>query len=206
MGVGARRGKGRAVAVFGRGRKWYSRSVATSGTDHAVRLAFARAARRADAGAVDAARTDVLVEALHERDDEQAVVLVEALYRSGELGEQASVLRALPKLPGPQRFVTLAIEACRTNAEPVFRAIACGNPYPATHFSDLAFHQMVLKAIFLGIPVTEIIGLRARADDELVRMVQGYASERRAAGRPVPADVDLVEALAVERRIAEENR
>jgi hypothetical protein len=171
-----------------------------------VRLAFARAARLADASAVEAKRLEVLVEALLERDDPAAVALVDKLYRSGEIGEQTSVLRALPKLPGPQRFIALAIEACRTNAEPVFRAMACGNPYPAAHFPDLAFHQMVLKAIFLGVPVAEIIGLSTRADDELVRMTQSYASERRAAGRPVPADIELVSLMAAERRIAEAKR
>jgi hypothetical protein len=198
MGATSRWGKGRPTRCSGAGGGGIRGSVATS--DTAVRLAFARAARLADAAAVDTKRVEVLVSALSERDDDQAVVLVDTLYRSGELGEQTSLLRALPKLPGPQRFVTLAIEACRTNAEPVFRAIACGNPYPAAHFPDLAFHQMVLKAIFLGIPVSEIIGLPARVDDELVRMVQGYASERRAAGRQVPVDVDTILALAEQKR------
>jgi hypothetical protein len=195
MGAVARGGKGRCSGAGGGGIR---ESVATSET--AVRLAFARAARLADAAAVEAKRVEVLALALQDRDDDAAVVLVDRLFRSGELGEQVSVLRALPKLPAPQRFVALAIEACRTNAEPVFRAIACANPYPAAHFPDLALHQMVLKAIFLGIPVAEIIGLAARVDDELVRMVQGYASERRAAGRPVPADVDTITFLAEQNR------
>jgi len=179
--------------------------------DNAVRLAFARAARlfgdetvvlgpgsAADWSATDAARAAVLLGAVQRIDDERAVALVETLYRAGELGEQVSVLRALAVLPDPQRFVGVAVEACRTNTEPVFRAIAHDHPVPARHFPALAFHQMVLKAIFLGVPVARIVGLRGRIDDELVRMVEGYASERRAAGRSVPDDVDLVLRLAKE--------
>jgi hypothetical protein len=51
---------------------------------------------------------------------------------------------------------------------------------------------MVLKAIFMEVPVRRIEGLAGRLTTELGRMVSGYASERRAAGRPVPADVDYV--------------
>jgi hypothetical protein len=35
-------------------------------------------------------------------------------------------------------------------------------------------------------------GLAERTTPELVRMVEAYASERRAAGRPVPDDAKLV--------------
>lgn len=191
MGAAALCGKGRALRFCSAGGRGI-RDPVSAGQTNAVRLAFARAARMHDPAAVDAARKDVLVSALRERDDDVAVALVDAIYRGGEIGEQVSVLRALPHLERPERFMALAIEACRTNAEPVFRAIALDNPLPAAHFPDLAFRQMVLKAIFLGVPALEITGLERRVDDELVRMVQDYASERRAAGRPVPDDVDAI--------------
>jgi hypothetical protein len=82
----------------------------------------------------------------------------------------------------------------------VFEAIAAENPYPARCFSDAAFHQMVLKAIFVGMPVERIEGLSERATPELARMVEGYASERRAAGRTVPEDCARVVELARERK------
>ncbi|HET6584319.1 MAG TPA: EboA domain-containing protein [Nannocystaceae bacterium] len=166
----------------------------------AVRLAFARAARIGDAAAVQQARAAIVRAAVQARDDDAAVALVDTLYRSGEIGEQVSILSMLPQLPAPARFVALAIEACRTNAEPVFRAIATKNALPAAHFPAPAFHQMVLKAIFLGVPVAEIEGLHTRVDGELVRMVQGYASERRAAGRAVPDDVAHIVSLAENHR------
>jgi hypothetical protein len=68
----------------------------------------------------------------------------------------------------------------------------CENPYPAAHFPEPAFNQLVLKAYFIGVPVLRILGLDRRKTPELRRMAADYASERRAAGRSVPADIDLV--------------
>jgi hypothetical protein len=121
-----------------------------------------------------------------------SVDLVRDLVRRGELRERQAVLRVLSALPEPARFVELAVDACRTNVEGVFHAIACDNAFPAAQFADAPFHQMILKALFTGAPVARIHGLRARITDELVRMVRAYASERRAAGRPVPEDAKLV--------------
>jgi hypothetical protein len=115
------------------------------------------------------------------------------LFRTGELGEQVSVVRILPLLPDPERFAALAAEATRTNATRVFEALACDNPYPARHLTDLAFEQMVMKAIFTEIPIARIPGLRGRVTAELVRMAQDYASERHAAGRTVPSDIAILE-------------
>jgi hypothetical protein len=102
------------------------------------------------------------------------------------------VLRALPFLPERSRFVTMAIEACRTNVQTVFQAIACENPLPADDFPDLNFNQLVLKALFNGVAISRIVGLSRRLGPELARMASDYAAERRAAGRSVPPDIDLV--------------
>lgn len=173
-----------------------------------VRVAFAQAARKlgpqgseqvpvggTSRTLLDAARTRLLLAALTRLPPAEQVALVEELHRTGAQSEQCSVLRALPLLPEPERFATLAISACRTNSLEVFRAIASDNEYPARHFPPLHFQQLVLKAIFLGVPVADIVGLRERVSPELRRMVSEYASERRAAGRPVPADVDYVLSL-----------
>jgi hypothetical protein len=124
-----------------------------------------------------------------------AAAVVEHVYRTGDNAERVALLRALPVLAGAERFVDTAVGACRTHVTPVFEAIACENPYPAARFSDPAFNQMVVKAMFLALPVTRIEGLRARCNPELVRMARAYASERRAAGRDVTADVDLIVSL-----------
>jgi hypothetical protein len=117
-------------------------------------------------------------------------------YRGGDTDERRAVLRALPLLPVPERFAALAADACRTSVRPIFEAIACENPYPARHLEPLHFDQMILKALFLGVPLARVIGLERRRTAELTRMARDYAAERRAAGRPVSADLA---ALAEER-------
>ena len=75
---------------------------------------------------------------------------------------------------------------------PIFEAIACENPFPSLYFSDESFNQMVLKAVFVGVSLERVVGLRARVTPELSRMAEDYAAERRAAGRTVPSDLALL--------------
>jgi hypothetical protein len=113
------------------------------------------------------------------------------LYHRGEVGERQALLHVLAYLPAPTAFRELAIEACRSSAQSVFEAIACENPYPAAHFQEPSFNQMVLKAVFSGVALHRIAGLPERVTPELVRMAEDYAAERRAAGRAVP-DMDII--------------
>jgi hypothetical protein len=122
----------------------------------------------------------------------QGPAFVLRTYEAGEIGEQESVLRTLSLLPDPARFTDTGVAGCRTNAKRVFEAIACDNPFPAAHFPELNFNQLVMKAVFIEAPVARIEGLAARRNPELLRMARDYASERRAASRPVPADVALI--------------
>jgi len=57
---------------------------------------------------------------------------------------------------------------------------------------DLAFNHLVMKSIFNDISLSRMVGLAGRRNAELVRIVGAFVSERRAAGRPVPKDVDLI--------------
>ena len=134
-------------------------------------------------------RVVLLVAAAGELDVERLASLVEECYQSGDNRERQAVLRALPLLPHSERLVALGIDACRTNIQPLFEAIACENPYPAARFPDLNFNQMVLKALFVGVAVDRIVGLDGRLTPDLARMAADYASERRAAGRSVPSDI-----------------
>jgi hypothetical protein len=144
---------------------------------------------------VDLARLALVLAAFERLPASEHAPLLDELYRTGEQREQQSVLRMLPCLPDPARFTSLAVEACRTNSALVFAAIANDNPFAAQHFPALSFNQLVLKAVFVGVPVARIHGLSARVDSELRRMLEDYASERRAAGRVVPPDVARVLAL-----------
>src|SRR6185436_7504392 len=137
-------------------------------------------------------RVVLLGRAFRDLAPDRAAALLEQCYFRGDNRERQAVLRALPFLPARARFVPMAIEACRTNVQPVFLAIACENPLPADEFPDSNFNQLVLKALFIGVALARIVGLKRRAGADLARMAADYAAERRAAGRSVPADIDLV--------------
>lgn len=118
--------------------------------------------------------------------------LIDALYARGDNAEREALLRALPILPDPDRFLATAVEACRSNVQTVFEAIACENPYPVRYFPELSFNQMVMKAIFIGVPLRRIERLATRIAPALVRMAGDCVKERTAAGRPVPEDIQLI--------------
>jgi hypothetical protein len=143
-------------------------------------------------GADECGRALLLVTALGTLPAAGHPALVEELYRTGETRERQALLRSLAYLPDPARFTALAIESVRANVLSELEAIACENSFPARHFPEAAFNQLVLKSLFNGIALRRIEGLDRRRAPELVRMVAAYASERRAAGRVVPDDVALV--------------
>jgi len=115
--------------------------------------------------------------------------LVRDCFRGGDTDERCAVLRALPLLASPERFMALAADACRTSVRTIFEAIACENPFPARYLETLHFDQMVLKALFLEVSLARIIGLDGRRTPELTRMARDYLAERRAAGRAVSDDL-----------------
>jgi len=143
-------------------------------------------------GVDECGRGALLLSAVSALPGDEHVGFVCDLLRRGEVRERQAVLRVLAGLPDPARFVDLAVDAFRTNVESVFEALACDNAYPARHFSAPQFAQLVLKALFNGAPLARIVDLPSRIDPDLIRMVLAYASERRAAGRPVPEDAKLI--------------
>ena len=143
-------------------------------------------------GADELGRVALLVAAAAHWPEADLPTVVEECYRQGDGAEREAVLRALPLLPGPERFLEIAVDACRSHIQPLFEAIACENPYPALHFPELNFNQMVLKALFTGVALARIIGCDGRVTPELSRMAAGYASERQAAGRSVTPDIGML--------------
>jgi hypothetical protein len=118
--------------------------------------------------------------------------LLSTLFYRGDTAEKCAVLRCLPLLSEPERYLLVATDSVRSHVQPVLEAIACENPFPARHFDDVAFNQLVMKAYFTGVPASRIFGLHDRKNAELSRMATDFASERRAAGRPVPTDLSMV--------------
>jgi len=202
-----------AAIDTGDARAWLVEQLAAAGEPARFAAAFAGAGRRLGraaireaaaaaitasglrwpvTGADECGRAALVLAAIAAMPDDRHAGFVRDLVRRGEVRERQAVLRVLAALPAPARFVEIAIDACRTNVETVFWAIACDNDFPARHFPAPAFHQMVLKALFIGAPLARVAGLAERTSAELIRMVDAYASERAAAGRAIPADVALI--------------
>lgn len=133
-----------------------------------------------------------LLAAAVENADEEAPDRLTAAFRTSDSEERAAILQALMLLSDPARFAALAADACRSSVQPVFEAIAGDNRFPAAHLSEPVFNQMVLKAVFTGMPLARVAGLAERTTPALRRMAADFRSERRAAGRIVPADLDLL--------------
>lgn len=118
--------------------------------------------------------------------------LISDLFYRGDTAERCAILRCLPLLAEPLQYLLIATDSVRSHVEPVLEAIACENPYPARHFDDTAFNQLVMKVYFTGLDAKRIVGLQDRKNAELVRMATDFSAERKAAGRPVPSDLSLV--------------
>jgi hypothetical protein len=108
------------------------------------------------------------------------------LCQTADVGESVALYRGLPLYPDPKGLEPQVGEGLRTNVRAVFEAVAHGNPYPQQYFDTHRWNHMVLKALFIGGRLAPIVGLDARANEELARILVDFARERRAAGRPVP--------------------
>lgn len=114
---------------------------------------------------------------------------LDTLCSAADVGELVAFYRGLPLYPEPPRHALRAAEGVRSNMRVVFEAVAHRNPYPAEHFAESAWNQMVLKALFVGTRLDLIAGLDARANPALARMLCDYAHERWAASRPVSPEL-----------------
>jgi hypothetical protein len=141
----------------------------------------------------DLARIHLLRRVLERLPGAAHAAFVEELFRKGDNKECEAVLRGLVLLPAPEQFIATAVGSCRAAVQTTFEAIACENTYPEKYFSSEVFRAMVLKALHLGIPVRRIHGLERCRDDDLRRMATDYASELEAAGKPIPADIAIIQ-------------
>jgi hypothetical protein len=130
-----------------------------------------------------------LVLARKDLGEDTAVAALEDAFRYADEGELVALYRSLAFLPRGERFVARAGEGCRTNIRSVFEAVATDNPFPFRHLGELAFNQMVVKALFVGAPAWRIHGLDRRVSPELARMALDLCDERRSAGRVVQTEL-----------------
>lgn len=117
------------------------------------------------------------------------VKTLDLMFSTGEVGELVALYQALPLLPDQSAHVLRAAEGVRTNIKAAFCAIAHHNPFPSEQFSDDQWNQLVLKCLFIGVSLRSVVGLDERANPALMSMLIDFAHERRAAHRPVPAEL-----------------
>ncbi len=134
----------------------------------------------------DEARVALLRATAQGWNSDDLVTEIGALYRHGDADEKRAVLRALDHLDVGDAALDLVGDALRGNDTRLIAA-ALG-PYAARHLDPHNWRHGVLKCLFTGVPLAAVAGIAERGDAELARMVEGFAAERRAAGRDVPAD------------------
>lgn len=122
-------------------------------------------------------------------ESDRYVATLEQIIAAADVEETIAFYRSLPLLPHPERFKLRAAEGIRTNMTSVFNAVALNNPYPAQYLDELAWNQMVLKALFVGSPLHPIYGLKTRNNLQLSQMLINYARERLAANRSVSPEL-----------------
>jgi hypothetical protein len=102
-----------------------------------------------------------------------------------------ALTRALFVLPDARALLHIAREAIRSNMRDVFAALSQRNPYPSEHCDDIAWNQMVVKCLFVDLPLGSIYGLKTRKNAELSRIILDLARERKAAHRPLAPEAWL---------------
>lgn len=123
---------------------------------------------------------------------EQAIdvkLLAKHYYQYGDESEKATLLKVLALVDLNGETLQTAIKACRCNSLVEFSAIALANDFPASHFPELNFNQLVLKSLFMGLEIDEINGLANRLNEKLSNMCFAYAVEQALAERNLPSSV-----------------
>ncbi len=115
--------------------------------------------------------------------------ILDKLFQSADMRECATLIKAISILPHPEVHYQRAREATRTNMKNVFEALTHYNPYPAEHFNEDSWNQMILKGLFIESPLYPIIGLDRRANKNLMMMLLDYARERWAASRSISPEL-----------------
>jgi hypothetical protein len=138
---------------------------------------------------LDLAARCLLVLSLTQREPEQFQKTLNRLFTAADVRELVALYQMLSLLPDAEQYRLQAAEGIRSNMTVVFNAVALNNPYPAAYLDELAWNQMVLKALFVGSSLKSIQGLDRRANHNLSEMLMDYARERQAAKRSVAPEL-----------------
>jgi len=114
---------------------------------------------------------------------EASAKLIQQIYDTADVGEAVTLQKSSAVLPCPLLHMAWARDGIRSNIQLVFEAISLNNPYPALYFDEIGWNQLVVKTLFMGISIHQIVGLDARHNKALAGMFLDLAHERWAAGR-----------------------
>ncbi|MGJ8682755.1 EboA domain-containing protein [Paraglaciecola sp.] len=139
----------------------------------------------------DLVRICLLAQVLICQSERNIASVGKAYYQAGDSSEKSAFLKGLSLLDPKGEAVRLAVNAARCNSQDEFSALALNNDYPSQYFEDLNFNQLVLKALFMGLPIVDLKGLDKRLSVELSNMCFSYAVEQALAERIPPASLWL---------------
>jgi len=142
-----------------------------------------------DAWGIDDAARAVWLLLVAERAAADLEGLIERRRRAGDARQRAALVRVLPLLPDARQWLAVALEARRGDVRAVLEALVCDNPYPAAHFHEVHFDDLVLAALDADLPLARMIGLGARVTERLATAAARVAASRRASGRRPPRDL-----------------
>lgn len=127
----------------------------------------------------------ILLTVLAEQEKDIFLENLKALIGTADFREQVAIFSAFPLLPHPVALVEFATDGLRSNIIDIFDSISLNNPFASENFTDEAWNQMVLKAIFITRPLYRIVGHGERTNLALAEAISDLAHERWAAGRTI---------------------
>lgn len=119
----------------------------------------------------------------------QNVEIIKNLAEMADIKELVGLYKGLFFLKNAADFILTVQEGIRTNMVAVFDAIALANPFAAKYLPVDAWNQLVLKALFMGRPLYQIIDLDLRKNEKLALIIHDYIHERWSAGRLVSPEI-----------------
>jgi hypothetical protein len=140
---------------------------------------------------IQLARALLLAQVLEQHPLDGQLPLLRQLFLWGDDQEKIATLKALDWLDSRGLCVELALQAGRTSNSQVFAALALDTHYPLRHYPERAFHQLVLKALGMGLDVRRLIGLTQRLSVTLNQLALDLLDEQLAAERTVSVGLPL---------------
>jgi len=114
---------------------------------------------------------------------------VNHVYQHGDNSEKIAILKSLSLLPHSSSFLSIAQDAHRSNVVTIFSALALDNPFISEYFDQSSYNNVVLKAIFLDLPILKICGIQKHRNKLLAKMIEDWMDEREAASRTIMPQV-----------------